>query len=130
MAVEQMLRTHPVPLSIDQNALINCIQLCFDCGQTCTSCADDCLAEEQHLPHLTQCIRLNLDCANICLATGTVLSAADQAGLASHPRPAARLCYRLQPLRGGMPAAPGHGALPHLRTDLPRLHRHASASYR
>ena len=36
-------------------------------------CADDCLGEES-VQELTACIRLNLDCADICATTGRVVS--------------------------------------------------------
>jgi hypothetical protein len=39
----------------------------------CTSCAHACLAED-HVQELTRCIRLNLDCADVCDATGRVLT--------------------------------------------------------
>lgn len=39
--------------------------------QTCTSCADACLAEGM-VEQLRQCIRLNLDCADVCAATGAI----------------------------------------------------------
>lgn len=38
-------------------------------AQTCTSCADACLAEPD-VQDLRQCIRLNLDCADVCNTTG------------------------------------------------------------
>lgn len=41
--------------------------------KTCTSCADACLAEDA-VADLRNCIRLNLDCADICTATGHLLS--------------------------------------------------------
>ncbi len=44
------------------------------CEQVCTSCADACLAEEEHLPGLARCIRLNLDCAGICHVTASLIT--------------------------------------------------------
>jgi hypothetical protein len=41
------------------------------CAQACTSCADGCLAE-QRVTALRQCIRLNLDCADVCAATASL----------------------------------------------------------
>jgi hypothetical protein len=67
-----MIRTHPRP-SIESTALRECIEACYDCAQTCTSCADACLGEPQ-VADLVKCIRLNLDCASVCQATGEVLS--------------------------------------------------------
>ncbi|MCS5480601.1 four-helix bundle copper-binding protein [Corynebacterium sp. YIM 101645] len=72
--VRTMLDTHPKDLSqIDQDALAECIAACFECAQTCTACADACLSENM-VAELTTCIRLNLDCADICETTGRVLS--------------------------------------------------------
>lgn len=45
----------------------------FECAQTCTACADACLSEDM-VAELTKCIRTNLDCADICAATGNALS--------------------------------------------------------
>src|SRR5690625_4143080 len=69
-----MLQTYPKDLgAIDQQKLAECIEACFECAQTCTACADACLAEDM-VAELTQCIRLNQDCADVCEATGRVLS--------------------------------------------------------
>lgn len=72
--VAQMLQTHPRKSQIDEALLRECIEACCDCAQTCTSCADACLAEQQHLQMLVRCIRLNLDCADVCDTTGRLLS--------------------------------------------------------
>ncbi|MEW6421212.1 MAG: four-helix bundle copper-binding protein [Deinococcota bacterium] len=70
-----MLHTHPDPaIGLDLNALAECIDACFECEQVCTACADACLGEREHLTHLIHCIRLNLDCADVCGAAGRVLS--------------------------------------------------------
>jgi Domain of Unknown Function (DUF326) len=69
--VTAMLETHPHATPND--ALARCIQECFACALACTSCADACLAEEQ-VQELIRCIRLNLDCADVCDATGRVLT--------------------------------------------------------
>ncbi|MGI8597149.1 MAG: four-helix bundle copper-binding protein [Thermoleophilaceae bacterium] len=44
-----------------------------ECGQACTACADSCLSEEG-IEQLGKCIRLDLDCADVCAATLRVLS--------------------------------------------------------
>lgn len=73
--LQAMLQTHPQPSALfDQEALRACIEACFECAQICTSCADACLGEQGHLAHLVRCIRLNLDCADVCGTTGRVLS--------------------------------------------------------
>jgi Domain of Unknown Function (DUF326) len=68
-----MLDTHPWAGDVDRDILVRCIEECFSCAATCTSCADACLSEEM-VGDLRKCIRLNLDCADICDATGRVLT--------------------------------------------------------
>lgn len=74
--MRQMLETHPRPSqSGDMAALLECMEACLGCAHTCTSCADACLGEDKDmLPHLVRCIRLNLDCADVCDATARVLA--------------------------------------------------------
>lgn len=71
--IEQMLRSHPRTGRADLDAVVKCVQACYDCAQTCTACADACLGEGD-LQSLVRCIRLNLDCADVCATTGAVLS--------------------------------------------------------
>ncbi len=71
MHAQQMIATHPQVQGSTNEALIRAIELALDCAQTCTSCADACLAEPR-VTELTQCIRFNLDCADLCAAVGTV----------------------------------------------------------
>lgn len=73
MAINQMIRTHPHAANVDVEALARCIDECFSCAATCTSCADACLGEET-VRELVRCIRLNLDCADVCDATGRIAS--------------------------------------------------------
>ena len=68
----QMLDAYPRELSVDRALLVRCIEACYDCAESCTQCADDCLGEEG-VQDLTSCIRRNLDCADICAATGRVV---------------------------------------------------------
>jgi hypothetical protein len=51
MHAQQMISTHPHVKGSTNEALIRCIEECYDYAQTCTSCADACLGEEmvQHL---------------------------------------------------------------------------------
>lgn len=72
MITQQILSQHPNPAG-NLDALVTCINACFECEQCCVSCADACLAEEQ-VGMLRRCIRLNLDCADVCGATGRILS--------------------------------------------------------
>jgi hypothetical protein len=70
---ESILKRHPLPLALDQSALSDCVDACFDCAQSCTSCADACLGEGRP-DELVRCIRLNLDCADICDTMARVAS--------------------------------------------------------
>lgn len=69
MNVQQMLSTHPDVRGKTTPSLIKCIEECYACAQICLSCADACVAE-QEVRMLKQCIRLDLDCVDICAATG------------------------------------------------------------
>jgi hypothetical protein len=68
-----MIMTHPRPTSLDRDALLRCVDECFDCAATCTSCADACLGEKD-VQGLVRCVRLNLDCADVCEAAGRILT--------------------------------------------------------
>jgi hypothetical protein len=73
MHAQSIISTHP-DVRGDVNAvLVRCIEECFSCAQTCISCADACSGEEE-ARMLRQCIRLDLDCADLCIATGTLAS--------------------------------------------------------
>jgi hypothetical protein len=69
----QMLDTYPRDFNVDAGVLAAAIDALSDCAQACTACADDCLSEEM-VAELTKCIRLNLDCADVCTATLRVVS--------------------------------------------------------
>jgi uncharacterized protein DUF326 len=70
---KQMLDTYPRDFNLDADVLVAAIDALSDCAQACTACADDCLSE-QMVAELVKCIRLNLDCADVCTATLRVLS--------------------------------------------------------
>jgi hypothetical protein len=42
----EILDTHSGPVSMDVDALVECIEECFDCAHTCSACADACLASK------------------------------------------------------------------------------------
>jgi Domain of Unknown Function (DUF326) len=69
----QMLDTYPRDFNVDAGALTTAIDALSDCAQACTACADDCLSE-QNVAELVKCIRLDLDCADVCTATLRVVS--------------------------------------------------------
>jgi hypothetical protein len=73
MHAQEIIATHPQVRGAVNAALIRAIEECYDCGQTCTSCADACLGEES-VRDLVQCVRTCLDCADLCLTTGTLAS--------------------------------------------------------
>ena len=69
----RMLETHSNGAAVDPNTLVEFIQACFDCEQSCTACADACIGEGD-VQMLARCIRLCLDCADVCDATGKIMS--------------------------------------------------------
>ncbi|WP_158044811.1 four-helix bundle copper-binding protein [Skermanella pratensis] len=73
MMIREMIGAHPDVKGNINDALIQYIEECYSCAQICTACADACLAEDM-VKGLRQCIRLNLDCADICVATGSIAS--------------------------------------------------------
>ncbi|RJF71158.1 four-helix bundle copper-binding protein [Deinococcus cavernae] len=76
--ISAMLQTHPNPGRFDLSALAACLSACLECLGCCTLCADACLNEQEHLAHLTKCITLNGQCADVCAATAGVLARAAQ----------------------------------------------------
>lgn len=94
MHVQDMLRTHPLAGDSSLQTLIDCVSACYSCAQACTSCADACLGEED-VADQSRCIRLNLDCADVCTATGALATRMTErvdAVLASQLRSCVRAC--------------------------------------
>jgi hypothetical protein len=87
---KQMLDTYPRDFNLDAGVLASTIDALSDCAQACTACADDCLSE-QNVAELIKCIRLNLDCADVCTATLRVLSRQTEYD-ANLTRPQLRAC--------------------------------------
>ena len=88
MHAREMIGTHPAARGQTNDALIRCIEECYSCAQTCTSCADACLSESM-VQDLTQCIRLDLDCADICNIMGRIATRRSREycrALATRPR--------------------------------------------
>jgi hypothetical protein len=71
----QMLGSYPsdLKLDIDADVLAAVIEAAADCAQACGADTDADLSEP-HLPEMVACIRLCLDCSDICAATAAVLS--------------------------------------------------------
>ena len=78
VVVRAMFRSHP-DKPPHSEIMSRCIDACFDCVETCTACADACLSERD-VGDLVACIRLNLDCAAVCGATGSIMSRSNKAG--------------------------------------------------
>jgi len=70
---KRMLDTYPRDFNLDAGVLAAAIDALSDCAQACTACADDCLSEGM-VAELTKCIRLDLDCADVCTVTLRVAS--------------------------------------------------------
>jgi hypothetical protein len=69
----QLLDSHPRTFNREAGVLSATIDALNECFQACSADADDDLGE-QHLPELVKCIRLCLDCADVCAATISVTS--------------------------------------------------------
>ncbi|PPG42352.1 four-helix bundle copper-binding protein [Pseudoclavibacter sp. RFBA6] len=50
-----------------------CLEACSDCALACSACAGACLTEDR-VADLAPCIRSDLDCAELCTVTGSVLA--------------------------------------------------------
>ena len=68
-----MIETYPRVFNVDGELLARTIDILVECANTCTQCADACMSE-QDLSPLAKCIRLNMDCADVCTATSRVVS--------------------------------------------------------
>ena len=71
--LRRMLETHPEPAGSNGEAARRCIEACAECAQTCAVCADACLGEP-NVRELIACVRLTLDCADICHVTGLLMA--------------------------------------------------------
>jgi uncharacterized membrane protein len=69
----QLLDTYPGADAADAGVLAAAIDALSDCAQACTADADADLGE-QNLAEMVRCIRLCLDCADVCTATIGVIS--------------------------------------------------------
>lgn len=71
-SLQMMFAAHP-QANAHTDGLAEAVSHIALCAQVCTSCADACLAEPT-VDELIQCIRLNLDCADVCATTSRVLA--------------------------------------------------------
>ena len=71
--IREMVASHPAPVTGNGAEALECITACMECAQVCTTCADACLSESD-VAAMVNCIRLNLDCAEVCRVTGTLIT--------------------------------------------------------
>ncbi|HUF17702.1 MAG TPA: four-helix bundle copper-binding protein [Thermoanaerobaculia bacterium] len=71
--LRKMFSAHPNPASDAGDAAFALVTAAAECSVVCTTCADACL-EEASASELRTCIRLNLDCAEICAVTARMIS--------------------------------------------------------
>ncbi len=71
--IENLFQSHPHTAGAENANLAKLIRSLDECKESCTACADACLAEPKP-EMLRRCIRLNLDCADSCTAAARILS--------------------------------------------------------
>jgi hypothetical protein len=91
-SIQEILNTHPIKPKLDPQKLLSAITEIGSCAQVCNTCADACL-NEKNVQSLAGCIRLNLDCADICTATAAVLSRLTEAPM-EHIRLQLKTCAK------------------------------------
>ena len=115
-----LLDTYPRTVNVDAGLLAATIDTLNDCSQACTADADDDLSE-QNLTEMVKCIRLCLDCADVCTATVRVTSRQTEYD-ANVTKPLLEACVATCKSCGDSASGiPRLRALPHLRRGLPAL---------
>jgi hypothetical protein len=66
MSIRKMIGLHPASAQHHNQALADAVHHLMYCAKMAASCADSCLAEPMDM---TQCVRLCLDCSDICDVT-------------------------------------------------------------
>ncbi len=69
----QLLDSYPETFGLDVGVLAAAIEALIDCAQACTGDVDADLSE-QNLAEMVTCIRLCLNCADVCTASAGVVS--------------------------------------------------------
>ena len=72
--MDLMLRCHPRGDTQHTGDYVDTLDALAACVGTCTSCADACLGETEHLEQLRRCISTTHDCADVCQVTARVLT--------------------------------------------------------
>ena len=70
---KQLLHAHPRKVDVDADVLAATIDALSDCAEACTADADANLGE-RNVAEMVRCIRLCLDCVDVCTATAGVIS--------------------------------------------------------
>jgi len=74
MSMRTVLGSHQTAYPVTYSEPVaQCVVYCYACAEACTVCADSCLAEST-VAELRQCIRRNLDCADICSTVAAIAS--------------------------------------------------------
>lgn len=68
----EMLQSAPQKLTVDATLVAEAIDAASACATVCTACASACLSESGM--DMTQCIRDDLDCADLCAVTARHLA--------------------------------------------------------
>ncbi len=71
MTTLEMLTSAPQALTVDTQLVADAIDAASACAVVCTACASACLSEEMDMQ---QCIRDDLDCADLCETTARHLA--------------------------------------------------------
>jgi len=71
MTTLEMLQSAPQKLTVDAALVAAAIDAAVACGITCTACGSACLSEGADMQ---QCVRDDLDCADLCFATARHLA--------------------------------------------------------
>ena len=69
----ELLGTHPDAINVDADVLATAIDAVSDCAQACVADTDADLSEH-NLAEMVTCIRLCLNCTDVCTATAGVIS--------------------------------------------------------
>ena len=72
--IDLMLNQHPRAVPTTRESYAVAAAALSMCEEVCTSCADACLGETEHVHKLVRCIRANLDCTEICGTTARLLT--------------------------------------------------------
>lgn len=92
--VRRLFQHHPNPASDAGEEAFALVTAAAECSYTCTACADACL-EEDDPAQMRECIRRNLDCAEITSATAHLIArpgAQDAATLRAQLEACAKSC--------------------------------------